>query len=129
MHTVRAHGRPRPLYPDVPPRGPLCLVEGEIDALTGRQMDLRTVALGGKRPPRPRLSRLGGRSAAILFDVGADEAAERIARLLHAAGGTAWVVRLGLLGLDEDEDLNDYHRAGGSVTELRRLIAIERRRK
>lgn len=124
---VIANGSPRPVYPNVPARGPLCLVEGEIDALTGRQMGLRTVALGGKKPPPKRLSVLAGRMASVLFDVGADEAAERVVQLLRAAGGTAWVVRLARLGLSEDEDLNDYHREGGSIAELRQLIAIERR--
>lgn len=126
---VRARGRPRPVYPNVPERGPLYLVEGEIDALTGRQLGLRTVALGSNRLSGHAQRVLAGRTASVMFDVGAEDEAEHVAQLLRAAGGTAWVVRLGLLGLSEDQDLNDYHRAGGSITELRRLIASERRKK
>lgn len=118
------------LYPDVPRRGPLLLVAGELDALLGRQHGLRAVTTTcGARVPDALLPPLAGRTVAIAFDVGEEAAAETTAAKLRVAGSEAWVVRLGLLGLPEKGDLSDYLRAEGSAAEVRTLVRDERRRR
>jgi hypothetical protein len=123
-----ARGVQRQPYPDLPVRSWWLLVAGELDALTGRMYGLPAVTVSGKRLPKRWVPVFAKRPTAVMFDVGEEPQAERVVRLLLAAGGTAWVVRLALLGLPEDGDLNDYHRAGGSIADLRKLISSERRR-
>src|SRR5205823_2595581 len=63
-------GHERQPYPDLPPDRALCLVAGEIDALAGRQMGLRTVTIGGCNPRRSAYPLFAGRLVHVLFDVG-----------------------------------------------------------
>jgi hypothetical protein len=126
---VRAlRGHPRMPYPNLPARGGLLLVAGEIDALTGRQLGLPAVTVSGASLPERAEPAFHGRTVAVMFDAGDEEAAaEKVVRRLRDGGGTAWRVPLSKLGLPSGFDLNDYHRNSGSLCDLRALIRNERR--
>jgi hypothetical protein len=122
-----ACGGPRQPYPDLPPHGALCLVAGEIDALTGRQMRLRAVTVSGCALPDHALPKFAGRTVFVLFDVGEEVAAETVAVKLRSvraiAHGVTWPP-----GLPAKTDLNDWFvKEGGTADKLRALIANARR--
>jgi hypothetical protein len=121
-------GRGAQLYPNVPRRGVLFLVAGEFDALIGRQHRARTITTTcGARLPDYLVCPLAGRSVAVAYDVGEESAAWQTVRKLRAAASDAWVVRLGLLGLPDKGDLNDYYLQGGTTRALLALVFRERR--
>lgn len=126
-----ASGGPRPPYPDLPPEGALALVAGEIDALIGRQIGLRAVTVNGKALPPHAISRFAGRRVYVMFDVGEEEAAGRVAEKLNAVGASACVARLSTLGLPDKADLNDLYRKCGvhTRTVLESLFCAERGRR
>jgi hypothetical protein len=125
---VAMSGRPRgeAIYPDLPACGALALVGGELDALTGRQLGLRAVTVSGCSLPDPALPHFATRIVYVMFDVGEERAADTAAGKLSDVGARARVVRLGLLGLPDKADLNDYVRQGGTARELKTLIRRER---
>jgi hypothetical protein len=128
---VRAiRGHPRAPYPNLPATGPLLLVAGELDALTGRQLGLPAVTVSGAKLPEHSEHAFRGRTVAVLFDAGPEEAAaQKIVQRLRAAGGRAWAVRLSRLGFRDDYDLNDWLRDGASPEDVRRFINDERIRR
>jgi hypothetical protein len=123
------------LYPDMPPggravRGPLLLCEGLLDALLGRQYDLRTVTSSqGVNTFLPEwLPLFAGRSVAVCFDVGAEKVMVGRVRTLCAAGAKAWPVRMRLLLPDGGKDLSDFLTGGGTGQEVKEEIRREKRR-
>jgi hypothetical protein len=124
---MMAMGGPRVPYPDLPPHGALCLVAGEIDALSGRQIGLRAVTVCGCSLPDHALPYFAGRTVYLMFDVGEERAAERIAHRLQRVGTRASMVRLAALGLPAKADLNDAVRGGIRACEIRALIREGRR--
>ncbi|HKS95912.1 MAG TPA: hypothetical protein VJV74_07225 [Terriglobia bacterium] len=117
------------LYPHVPKNGDPILVAGEFDALIGRQHGLPTVSTTcGACLPEHLVPQLAGRSVAVMYDVGEELAAQKTVQRLLAAGGTAWRVRLSLLGLPEKADLNDALLTGIGAEDVRTLVAEERQR-
>jgi hypothetical protein len=125
-HIV-AMGGPRQPYPDVPTRGALALVGGELDALSGRQIGLRAVTVSGCSLPDHAVQHFVGRTVYIMFDVGEEGPAEAVVSKLRAAGGQAVCVRLALLGLPYKGDLNDAVRSGITPSAIAALIRNERR--
>jgi hypothetical protein len=119
--------RPACWYPDVPQSGAVLLVAGEIDALTGRQLELPAVTTTCGELPEHLAPELAGRAVYVMYDVGEDLAAERTARRLRALGSRAVVVRLSRLGLTHKSDLNDLYCQGGTRRDIERLIKRERR--
>jgi hypothetical protein len=126
--VVAMRGRPRMPYPDLPAIGPILLVAGELDSLSARQWGLPATTVAGAALPRHTFAAFAGRVVALLFDVNEEDAAERVAAELRAAGSRSWAVRLSRLGLRDKQDLNDYVCGGGSRADLRKLIAQERGR-
>jgi len=121
-------GHERQPYPDLPAQGALCLVAGEIDALTGRQMGLRSVTIGGCNPRKSAYPLFAGRTVYVLFDVGEEEMAKRSAESLRDAGATAYVARLRDVGLPHKADLNDAYRGGITREQIERLLRAARER-
>lgn len=114
----------------VPSRGLVVLTAGFFDGFSGRQLGLPTVSTVGTSLPDHLLANIAGRRVAVTYDVGEDDAAERTAEKINAAGGTAWVVRLAKLKrleLPPKGDLNDALRLGITRDELCELIKRERR--
>jgi hypothetical protein len=123
-------GRGSQLFPPPPRRKAVLLVAGEFDALRAREHDLPAVTTTcGARLPSRLVRQLSTRHVAVAYDVGEEAAAEKTVAALRAAGSTAWLVRLGLLGLRVRGDLSDYFTKGGSRDELVRLIKAERSRR
>jgi len=115
---------PAKLYPDVPKRGKLLLVAGELDALIGRQMGLPTVTTTcGARVPKHLASAFNWRQAFVMFDVGETRAAVNAAtRVLAYGAQSARVIELEKLGLPHGADLNDFYLAGGTADDIKALI-------
>jgi hypothetical protein len=124
---TRGLARPAALYPDMPPERAVLLVACEIDALTGRQMDLPAITTTCGALPEHLAPALSGRLVYVMYDVGEELAAERTAAKLRDVGSRAVVVRLALLGLGHKSDLNDLYCAGGTRQDVVRLINRERR--
>lgn len=118
------------LYPDVPPSGPVLLVEGLLDALLGRQYGLPTVtsSQGVNTLLDEWLPLFEGRRVAVMFDVGAEKVMRKHVETLRAAGGEAWPVRLRLILPKGKSDLSDYLNGGGTKQDLKELIEREGRR-
>ena len=93
-----------PLYPDVPPEGPLLLVEGEFDALVARQNGLPAVTgLLGQLWVGAWDEAVRGRRVAVVYDTGAEQAAAAtVQKLREASASAAWLVRLGLPNRGDD---------------------------
>jgi hypothetical protein len=122
-----ACGGPRQPYPDMPPQGALCLVAGELDALTARQMGLRAVTVSGCSLPAHALPKFTGRVVYILFDVGEESAAHDVAQKLRGVASAVQVVDWPA-GLPEKTDLNDWvMHHGGTTDALRQLLRPARR--
>jgi len=117
-----------PLYPDVPPSGPLLVTEGEPDTLLARQNGLPAVTgLLGKQWHSAWDLCIVGRRVAVAYDVAAEEEATKTVEHLLAAGAAeAWVVALGLPM--RGDDIGDWFlRYGKTADELRTLIKRARR--
>jgi hypothetical protein len=111
MRAPRGHGRSP--YPDRPPSGALVLLGGEIDALTGRQMGMHgAVTVSGCNLPNLVVPLFAKRVVYVMFDVGEEIAAARVAARLRDFRATVYVADLRLLGLPDKGDLNDAYRAG-----------------
>jgi ribosomal protein S27E len=121
-------GHKRQPYPDLPATGALCLVGGELDSLTGRQLGLRALNIGGCNPGESAYPLFTGRVVYVLFDVGEELHAARAARRLSAVGATAYVAYLRDLDLPHGADLNDAFCAGLERDDLERLLRRSRKR-
>jgi hypothetical protein len=117
-----ACGRPRPPYPDLPPNGAICLVAGELDALTGRQIGMRAVTVSGCNVPKDVEASFAERVVYVMFDVGEELAQVKAIERLENVDATVYDVRLSDLGLPHGSDLNDAVRAGIGAAEIRQLI-------
>jgi hypothetical protein len=122
-----ARGRPRPPYPDTPFGRVLCLVGGEIDALTGRQIGLNAVTVSGCSLPLHAVERFAGRSVCVMFDVGEELAQVSAVAKLKNVAARVYDVRLAELGLPHGADLNDAYSAGIGANEIKQLIKEARR--
>ncbi len=115
-------GRSAAFYPGFLWHGVL-LCAGVKDVLVARQHGLRyaVTTTCGATLPGHLVPLLSGRPVAVAYDTGEDEAAERTAARLRAAGGRACVVRLGLP--ENGDDLTDWFvKYGRTAKELKRLI-------
>jgi hypothetical protein len=112
-----ACGGPRRPYPDLPKTGALVLVAGEIDALTGRELGINAVTVSGCELPEHARPRFAGRTVYVMFDVGEEEAARRVAAKLGGIASRTSVVRLSTLRLPLKSDLNDLYRQRGAQTQ------------
>jgi hypothetical protein len=112
----------------VPPGWKIILVAGFTDLFSARQNGLPAASAIGTNLPDHLLPDLDGKSVAIAYDVGEEDAAERTAAKLSARGTRAHIVELGRLGLPLKGDLTDYFVRGGSAMELREHIKRECRR-
>lgn len=104
--------------------GPLVLCEGEFTALVLDRFGFRAVTSTASKSWKPEWTeQLAGQQVAVLYDVDAEEHAERRAAELRAEGVDAWAARLSRAGFkgktDPDDVLVQY---GWSADELRRLI-------
>jgi hypothetical protein len=101
-------------------------VAGEIDALSGLQMDLPAVTTTcGATVPQHLAALFTRCSVYVLFDVGELRAAKAAARQLLASGArSAQVLDLGHLGLPRGGDLNDLHRQGGTREDIVALVRL-----
>jgi hypothetical protein len=117
-------GRGCQLYPKVPPRGRLLLVEGEFDALLARQHGLPAITTTcGKTLPDELAERLAGRRVVVVYDVGAEADADRTVAKL---GRSARAVALRLPR--ERDDITDWFVTyGRSANALRALVTTRRR--
>jgi hypothetical protein len=118
--TMNSPG-PAKLYPDVPERGALLFVAGELDALIGRQMGLPTVSTTcGAKLPEHLAPAFAGRRVFVMFDVGED--ANVAVDHARAVGATVTVIDLGALELPPKGDLNDLYLAGGTAEDVKDLV-------
>jgi hypothetical protein len=130
---VIAMGGQRPPYPDMPASRALCLVAGELDALSGRQLGLNAVTVSGCSLPDHLVPRFAGRVVYVMFDVGEELAAANVADKLRVVGATVYIVRLSALFspefLPDQFDLNDLIRDDGPSAHgvVTRLIRDARR--
>jgi hypothetical protein len=119
---------PLRLYPNLPKRGWLLFVAGEIDALTGRQLGIhRAVSSTGGWLARHQVEAFAGRSVVLLPDVGEELAAEHQAAWLREVGCIVRIVHWPP-GLPDGTDLNDWVvDYGGTRHALLALIGADRR--
>lgn len=119
------------IYPDVPCKGPILLVEGLLDALLGRQEELPAITSthGVNTFLEEWLPLMRGRRVAVMYDVGAEKVMHNRVVQLRAAGAEAWAVRLRLLlRRGEGKDLTDAIAGGYTAADIIDLIKRERRR-
>jgi hypothetical protein len=110
-------GRPAALYPVVPDGRAVILVEGEIDALQLVQRSLPAVtATCGATLPHALAPELADRRVAVMYDVGADQAAARTVAHLRDVGAEAFVVRLPMRR--KGADVSDYFARGRTAEAL-----------
>jgi hypothetical protein len=117
------------IYPNVPRKGPILLVEGLLDALLGRQEGLPAITSthGVNTFLEEWLPLMRGRRVAVMYDVGAEKVMHNRVAQLRAAGSDAWGVRLRLLLRGDGKDLSDHFMCGGTAQELKDLINDEHR--
>jgi hypothetical protein len=115
------------LYPQPLPGTGWLLVEGEFDALIGRQHGLPAVTgtMGTSWWAEGWDGLVRGRRVAVLYDVGAEAAMHKRVAGLRAAGAEAWPVRLSLL-LDKGKDLTDALTGGCTAQDVLDLVDQER---
>lgn len=119
------------LYPNVPPEGPLLIVEGLFDAILGRQEGLPTVTSthGVGTFLDEWLPLFKRRRVAVMYDVGAEKVMDKHVAALRTAGAEAWQVRLSrLLRRGGGKDLSDALTGGYTKQDIKDLINSERRR-
>jgi hypothetical protein len=110
------------LYPDLPKRGRLLFVAGEIDVLTARQMDIPAITSTGGWLARDQVALLANRQIVLLPDVGEELAAEHQAAWLSEVGCDVLIVHWPP-GMPDKTDLNDWVvKYGGTRKELFELI-------
>jgi DNA primase len=121
---------PSHLYPSLPPDGPVLLVAGELDALTGRQLGVPAVSTTcGATLPLHLAERFKRRRIYVLFDVGELSAAVKASDRLWK--GDADYVRVVPWppGLPKGTDLNDWVvKHGGTRRQLNDLITKQLKR-
>lgn len=122
-------GGPPHLYPDVPDRPTILLVEGELDAAVGRSHDLPTVSgtIGARQWTERLTGHLRGKRVIVIYDcddAGREGAADRVADLT-SAGIPAEHLDLDP-SRDDGFDLTDWFREGRTVAQLRTALTNSR---
>jgi len=126
---VKAMPAPRPLYGinDLPPDGPIHVVEGELCVDAARSSGLAAIASSGGSSAADKTDWTPLRGREVILTPDSDQAGEKyiadVAAILRPIAATIKVLRLPGLKRDSGDDLVDWLDRGGDADRLRELVA------